>query len=306
MINWNEMIEAQVMYETMDFEYSERNLELIGKFIREKEKNLSDNGRSMYENISNKMFDYIGEYMRRNKVYIDLFFLEYAEPFHNAVNKAVDEEIQYKFPIPITSGEWNRIKEIGNEEIERLMFTMLILAKYRNIVRQRRRKEDFAKPYRVELEDAKIRKLANVKVHRGNQASKSNYRDYLKENGYITISERNQIFVMIADEDSEVIETITDYDHLYLHYERLNGAKIGTCKKCGRLFRQNKQNNLTQCEECRAYKPKEAKKVKCIDCDEIFIKKPSEKRKCRCDKCQKIHALELKRVRNRRYIEKKA
>lgn len=304
MINWNEKIEGQMMYESMNFEYNLYNLQLIAKYIREMD--FPDlTGERLEESLVNRLDDYLSELRKKGVFWYDLFFAEWCQPFLDAVKIAMSERIQDRFPVTITDTEWEKIKKLGNEEIERLVFAMLVVAKYGEIVKKRKTKKDQSHPYRVRLEDAKIRKLAKVKVHRGNVASKNCYRELLKEKKYIELSKRNQIYVLFVDEKGSPIETIVDYDNLDLYYERLNGSRIDECKKCGKLFKQNRQNNLQLCKVCRTYQPKVAIKSKCVDCGAVFIKKPIDKRKCRCDTCQKVHAKELKKLRNRRYYERR-
>lgn len=305
LINWNEKEETQIMYENMNFEYNTYNLQLIAKYIREVE--FPDlKGNALKESLTNKLDDYLSECRKKGVFWYDLFFVQWSQPFLDAIEIAISERIQDKFPLNITANEWTKIKELENEEMERLVFVMLVVSKYCEIVKQRKNKEDQSHPYKVKLEDSKIRKLAKVKVHRGNAASKNCYRELLKEKKYIELSKRNQIYVLFADEVGSPIETITDYDNLDLYYERLNGSRIDECKKCGKLFKQNRQNNLQLCKACRTYQSKVAVESKCVDCGNGFIKKPTDKRKCRCDSCQKIHAKELTKLRNRRYYERKA
>ena len=303
MINWNEKREAKKLYESMNFDYIVDNLQLIAKYIRDEEFP-EVKADALREKLLDRMDDYLAECRHKGILQYDPFYMEWAQPLRDAVEIAVNERIQDQFPVGITAGEWQKIKKIGNEEIERLLFVMLVAAKYSEIVKDRKDKEDKSHPYRIELEDPKIRKLAKVKVHRGNVESKNCYREYLKENGYIDLSGRNQIYILFAEEGKPV-ETVTDYDDLDLHYSRLNGENIGICKKCGKLFKQNKQNNLQLCKECRTYQPKESIECKCVDCGITYFKKPTEKRKCRCAKCQEKHEKVLKKARNQRYYVNK-
>ena len=80
------------------------------------------------------------------------------------------------------------------------------------------------------------------------------------------------ITIVDEDEDSEVLDYITDYHHLLLHYERLSGADIGECKKCGALFRQQYRNKYKYCEEHRikAKKQKNSTVRQCYECGTFF------------------------------------
>ena len=250
--------------------------------------------------LEDKLLDFCSDCRREGKIQFDPFYHEYMIPFNNAVEAASKKTIQDRFPIPITLNEWRTIKQIDNEEIQRLLFVMLVVAKYFHIL-IKRYDLPYTTDYRVDMSDAKIRKQAKVKLHRDSAASRTNYRDWLRDNGYIRLSGRNQIYVLFAEDSGEVIETVTDYDHMDLHFDRLNGKNIGTCEKCGQLFRQNKQNNQRLCSDCRGYKKAEPRNCKCLDCGKKFIRMPNNRRKVRCDKCAEEHKKMLKRERNAKY-----
>ncbi len=292
MIKWNEGREAKEKCESHNFEYGEKDLTLICKYL--------GNGEQDKDELENRLLDFCSDCRREGRIQFDPFYQEYMISFNNAVETASQKRIQDKFPIPITLNEWRTIQQIDNEEIQRLLFVMLVVAKYFHILIGRYECK-YTHDYRVDMEDSKIRKLAKVKLHRGSAASKNNYREWLQENGYIELSGRNQIYVLFAEDYGEVIETVTDYDHMDLHFDRLNGENIGTCEKCGQLFQQNKQNNQRLCSDCRGYKKAEPRNCKCLDCGKTFIRMPNNRRKVRCDKCTEEHNKMLKRERNAKY-----
>lgn len=292
MIKWNEGREAKEKCESHNFEYGEKDLTLICKYL--------GNGEQDKDELENRLLDFCSDCRREGRIQFDPFYQEYMIPFNNAVETASQKRIQDRFPITITLNEWRTIKQIDNEEIQRLLFVMLVVAKYFHIL-IKRYDLSYTTDYRVDMEDAKIRKLAKVKLHRDSAASRTNYRDWLRDNGYIKLSGRNQIYVLFAEDSGEVIETVTDYDHMDLHFDRLNGESIGMCEKCGQLFRQNKQNNQRLCSDCRGYKKAEPRNCKCLDCGKTFIRMPNNRRKVRCDKCAEEHKKMLKRERNAKY-----
>lgn len=292
MIKWNERREAKEKYESHEFEFGVKDLTLITKYINESATDIRD--------LEEKQLDFCCQCEREGHIQFNPFSMNDVIPLVDAVKAASRKRIQDRFPIPITLNEWRTIKQIDNEEIQRLLFVMLVVAKYFHILIKR---YDllYTTDYRVDMSDAKIRKLAKVKLHRDSAASRTNYRDWLQDNGYIRLSGRNQIYVLFAEDSGEVIETVTDYDHMDLHFDRLNGKNIGTCEKCGQLFRQNKQNNQRLCSDCRGYKKAEPRKCKCLDCGKTFIRMPNNRRKVRCDKCAEEHKKMLKRERNAKY-----
>ena len=93
-----------------------------------------------------------------------------------------------------------------------------------------------------------------------------------------------------------------DYDHLNLHYDRLCGKKIGTCKICGKLFKQSNNRPASYCYKHRGYNKVKEKKVRtgtCVDCGENFTVVATNAKKCRCDKCQKIYRKTYDRMRKK-------
>ena len=113
-------------------------------------------------------------------------------------------------------------------------------------------------------------------------------------------------FVDIDDSPENVVDWITDFDNLELHYERLFGLKnIGTCEMCGKLFRKGRSNQK-YCVEHRGYAKKGLKLVKCQDCGKEFYVPATNKRQVRCEECQQKRRKEAKRIaaQNRRNKEK--
>ncbi len=64
------------------------------------------------------------------------------------------------------------------------------------------------------------------------------------------------------------------------------GVNIGTCKYCGKLFRQNKTNRIQYCYKHRGYQKKGLRFGTCIDCGKEFSIAATNNKKIRCDECQ--------------------
>ncbi|MFR8360026.1 MAG: hypothetical protein ACLVB7_00910 [Coprococcus comes] len=185
MIKWNEGREAKEKCESHNFEYGEKDLTLICKYL--------GNGERDRNELEDKLLYFCCDCRREGKIQFDPFYHEYMIPFNNAVEAASKKTIQDRFPIPITLNECRTIQQINNEEIQRLLFVMLVVAKYFHIL-IKRYDLPYTTDYRVDMADAKIRKLAKVKMHRDSAASRTNYRDWLRDNGYVRLSGRNQIY----------------------------------------------------------------------------------------------------------------
>ena len=103
-------------------------------------------------------------------------------------------------------------------------------------------------------------------------------------------------FVDISDNPDDVLDYITDYDHLNLHYERLCGKKIGTCKFCGKLFKQSDKRPAMYCYKHRGYNKINSKTLICIDCGNEFTVGSKSRLKKRCPNCQAIARKESYRL----------
>lgn len=78
------------------------------------------------------------------------------------------------------------------------------------------------------------------------------------------------------------------------------GVNIGTCKYCGKLFRQNKQNNMMYCYKHRGYQKKELRFGICIDCGREFSVAATNNKKIRCNECQSVVDRENARLRKQK------
>ena len=140
---------------------------------------------------------------------------------------------------------------------------------------------------------------------------------YINDKGFVGRTKRKKLFyVKIIDtdqNDENVVEWITDYDHINLHYERLFGeSEIGVCEYCGCLFRKRKLKTKFQtsdkrtgnginsqrfCYKHRGYNKKGLQFGNCIDCGKEFSYTTKNKMKVRCDDCQKNKLREDTRIR---------
>ena len=164
-------------------------------------------------------------------------------------------------------------------------------------------------PSYVRMTKSEIQKAAKVKY--ANQSEKDFFLGCINRLGLFDISDSRLCswyikFVDISDED--IIEYIVDYEHLDLYYEKLSGVKIGKCKYCGKLFKQNKKCDAFYCYKHRGYIKKDSKAMRngiCIDCGEEFSVIATNRKKVRCDKCQQKYKKNYQReyqklLRNRK------
>lgn len=159
-----------------------------------------------------------------------------------AVNRSSAFKLKLPLPLPITQKEWDAIQSVPNEKYQRMLFIMLVDAKYyryfnSSVEGNNEISEDTT--FYVRMTRSEIQKLAHVKYD--SPSEKTFFLGCINRKGLFGISENRSRtwYIKFADtSDKNVIEYITDYEHLALYYEKLTGEKIGQCEYCGKLFRQ--------------------------------------------------------------------
>lgn len=315
MIRFDEKSFAEKMHDTQSFinTYGVTELTIYAKWLK-------------YNKLKELEKDYIDLTVEENveiDKYIERELIDFSErnypSFNYVVNytdidRAVENSKGYKLrlpsSIPITKSEWESIMSIDNDNYRRILFVMLVDSKYYRLHGTSIYKEyvvDENTVFYNQMSDNEIIKTAKTKFT--NKEEKKHVWHYLYKRGLadITSGRLKARFVQIVDvsSDAEIIDYITDYDHLDLHYERLMGANIGTCKYCGRLFRQNKQNNMLYCYKHRGYQKKELRFGTCIDCGREFSVAANNQRKNRCDKCAQNYRIQYKSEKNKEYYQRK-
>lgn len=239
-------------------------------------------------------------------------FCEHAIPYYDyynvclAIDRAVHLAEKYKLnindPTPITQKEWAIIQTIKNEYAKRLLFMQIVDAKYYAAHRKTIGKMQYSNYYYSRENITRTMYCREMKIPKKEYYPAMNE---LYKNGVIEFTEihqgydkpgkwLNRVTCIDNDPDAEIIDYVTDYHNLLLHYERLCGADIGECKKCGRLFQQQYRNKYKYCEEHRTTNRKKvisgeiAKVEECVDCGSFFDipKMGNTSQMIRCKECQ--------------------
>ena len=79
---------------------------------------------------------------------------------------------------------------------------------------------------------------------------------------YSRIVDNINSHVLFIDTDSLPVDDFRDLG-LHIYFIKVN---FTICKDCNKLVRQNKQNNIVYCNECKRYQPVQSKTIICIDC----------------------------------------
>lgn len=217
----------------------------------------------------------------------------------HAVNVSNKYLLKLPNPIPITKNEWEAIKSVKNEKYQRMLFVMLVDAKYYRMFNTSIEKRDEILSdsiFYIRMQRNEIQKAAKIKYD--TPSEKTFFLGCIAKQGLFGITEnrlRTWYLTFVDTSNDYIIDYITDYNHLDLHYERLIGNRIGQCEYCGKLFKQGKTKASDYCYKHRGYNKKNTQKLICIDCGKEFVIGSKSRKSCRCSECQAKETRRLKR-----------
>lgn len=238
----------------------------------------------------------------KNEIYgIVIDFLErFYKPYeynstywHEAVRKLISK-VDKKKPfqisgIKVTKSEMSRITGIGNKVLERLIFTMLCLAKYND-------KKNKSNNGWVNYEVNQIFKLARIHCNAIDKDIKINR---LWQMGLLEFSNNqrnlNCRVTFIDDDDCEEL-FISDFRELGYEYMNYRSGGFIRCAECNVLTRANKNGTKRYCANCISYSPVGYRWVVCADCGDLIQVSSANKRAIRCQECQKKHRFEYQKA----------
>lgn len=194
----------------------------------------------------------------------------------------------------VTKSEIEIIQSVKGKSRQKVLFTLLILAKYYNAVSDKNKNW-------TNLEYKKIFKLANVQLSIQNQALLIND---LYNCGFVNVSKnvgKPNIQVNFVDNESDTVLTIARLKDLGKEYLMFCGEDYIRCQKCGTLVKNYKNTNK-YCKTCGQYQPIETKTVICVDCGKEFSVDAKDNQTIRCNDCYKNYRRKYKAIaeRNRR------
>ena len=194
----------------------------------------------------------------------------------------------------ITKSEIDKITNIHNKVLERLIFTFLCLAKLGNI------KNDQNNGW-VNVGDKDIFKMAHITCSLRDRDIKIGK---LCKFGLLELPKRNDNLscrVTFVDNESEKVFQVCDFRELGYEYLKYKGENYIRCSECGVLTKGNKTGTKRYCSSCVQYSPQETKRVKCVDCGSEFEVAAKNNQSIRCACCyetyRKSRKLETQRIR---------
>ena len=183
--------------------------------------------------------------------------------------------------VKITKSELKTISGIGNPNKERVMFTILCLAKF-GIARNPQSNGW------VNTDSKEIFKMARVSCK---AKERELYIGDLCDRGLLELPKRNDnvsLRVTFIDDGEEEL-FISDFRELGYEYLKYKGENFIRCAECGILTRGNKYGNKKYCNNCKLYNPMITKTVRCVDCGKDFEIKSKDNYTCRCDSCNSVY-----------------
>lgn len=189
--------------------------------------------------------------------------------------------------IGITQKELENIAELKSPPVERIAFTALCLAKYRNILNARNNNWVCAS-HKMLFSLSSVNKTKYEKEMMIHKLVKAGMLQPAFAVGNTNLK------VKFIDDNSPIVLKITDMRELGKEYMLYRGKKYARCENCGRLF-YKRSNSQLYCKNCKGYQKIKTKVLTCCDCGKEFVLDSKANNKQRCDECQHIKQLEYQR-----------
>lgn len=189
--------------------------------------------------------------------------------------------------IGITQKELEDIARLKSPPVERIAFTALCLAKYRNILCARNNNW-ICTSHKMLFSLSSVNKTRYEKEIMIHKLVKTGMLQPALAVGNTNLQ------VKFVDDSSLIVLKITDMRELGKEYMLYRGKKYARCENCGRLF-YKRSNNQLYCKNCKGYQKIKTKVLTCCDCGNEFVVGSKANNKKRCDKCQHIKQLEYQR-----------
>lgn len=175
--------------------------------------------------------------------------LDYFSYLENLAIKASEYELKQIENIDITKNELNKISQIDNAKQRRLLFTLLVYAKYNNAL-----SENNNNWCNISIRD--LYKIARVATR--NTKEKALLLCKLSNQGVIDFSKQNinhNIRCLIVDDSKKDIEyVLTDLRELgYQYLQIYDKSQFSYCESCGKIIKRSNKNDFSTkyCNECK-------------------------------------------------------
>lgn len=221
---------------------------------------------------------------------------EWEKTIDNIIKNVHKNKLFVSNGIAITENELVTIGKLNDTTLEKLAFTLLCIAKYKN--QKSKHNNNWV--------NTTIKDIYNMACIKCSKKDKAIYIGELINKGYVRYANKIDnlnIKVLFMDSDSEVKIIISDFRRLGNEYLYYNGGNFVRCADCGLLVSNNKNKTRKYCDDCGTYTPLKTKIISCVDCGRAIIVSGSNKRTCRCNLCQIAFNREKDKLRKRRKKE---
>jgi hypothetical protein len=190
-------------------------------------------------------FDSIDDFLNKNLNDYNLpNWMKSITGMINRINKSKDFQLVNINKIHITKNEINKIRELNNTRLEKLVFVLLVYAKIYNQL-NKNESNWVNEEHKYIFSDAKI---TSTKEEQGKLIYK------LKQLNYVDVSimvTSTNIKVMFVDNNTDDLAfTITDFRNVVYEYlSYLEPEKYIRCVECGLLIKPS-NNKMKYCKDC--------------------------------------------------------
>lgn len=238
--------------------------------------------------------------------------VEYSR-IDKAVERCLVEKLRTCNSVYISNNEWNIIMALEDEEASKILFTMLVLAKYGRanpIININKEKIEFQDDrLRMNLPLNEIYRYAKVRLKK--DVDKYRIWGIYGQKGLVELIDGKTIKRILNFADVEVAKEdvfleVKDFDNLIGYYNMQFNNKIKSCSRCSEVFKDSsKYNNLMICSKCKKKETEEKQRVIiCEDCGERVMVKNSATKTTRCKACQNLISKEKIKQKNHKYYKK--
>lgn len=242
-----------------------------------------------------KIYGLLIDYLKRYYPRYEMNIGNWEKNVSKLATNAGKEDLFEISGVKITKPELLKIQSVKNKAKEKLLFTMLCIAKLNM-------KKNPQSNGWVNLETREIFLMARVSCTSVEQDIKIGE---LRQLGFLELPKKNgnlNFRVTFIDDDGDEELFVSDFRELgYEYLKYLGDKKIRRCVECGIYF-VKKENAQTHCKNCKGYIAQETKIIACVDCGKEFEVSSLNTKTCRCDGCQKIYRTNYQKelMRNKR------
>lgn len=176
----------------------------------------------------------------------------------NAISHGKKYALRKLVTIAVSEGELKSIQKIEDYKIQKIIFCMLITAKFFKYNNSRKiprtKPENIGVYYNKAIRD--IWKLAGVQVSRKEWKEA---RRRLYDLGLVSPTLTGKYKLIFVDDASKPVLAVEDYRNVVGYYQEFVGENVIRCDKCGKMFLK-KSNRHKMCKRC--YMDKENERVK--------------------------------------------